>query len=325
MASLDSPRTLSIARFTALGTVLSEYLQRHRLLVAAVIGLVIFAGSALYRPYTTSPAADMSWPLCAARAYLSGADPYEPPCYIFYNGYWQATMWPTAAYVTLPFLPLGNLAASAVFGVASALLAYGILREGPAWRLLIFTSAVYWQAFKWLQWSPLIAAVALLPWLMPLVLVKPHIGLAVFLYRFSWRRALACLAVVALTLLIDPTWPLRWWSTATTYNGYIPMLVLPLGPLLLLALSRWRTDQGRLLLLMAVVPQRASYDQTALWFIPQTLIEMLFLSFLSWASLIVFDAPTSVLIIYVGALALVLYRPLYARFSREARPADGNV
>lgn len=52
MASLNSPRTLPLARFTALGTVLSDYLQRHRLLVAAVIGLVIFAGSALYRPYT---------------------------------------------------------------------------------------------------------------------------------------------------------------------------------------------------------------------------------------------------------------------------------
>jgi hypothetical protein len=310
-----------VSRLEAFAVRVEALLLRHRVLVAALIGLVIFGASSLYRFQTTSASADMSWPLCAARAVLVDVDPYAPPCYVIYDGEWQATMPLTTALVTLPFLPLEGLAASAVFGLSSGLLAYGLLREGQAWRLLLFTSAVYWQAFKWLQWSPLVTAVALLPWLLPLALVKPHIAIPVVLTRLTWRRALACAAFVALTFAIDPTWPWRWLPTTGTYSGYIPLLVLPLGPLLLLALSRWRTEPGRFLFLMAAVPQRASYDQTALWLIPQTAWEMLALSIWSWIALILWNSPTSVIAIYLGALALLLYRPLYARFVQRGGSA----
>lgn len=313
-----------VSRLEALGAEAEGWLRRHRVFVAAVIGLVIFLASSLYRFQTTSPSADMSWPLCAAHALLAGTDPYVPPCYVMYDGEWQATMPLTTALVPLPFLPLGGLAASAVFGVTSGLLAFGLLREGPAWRLLLFTSAIYWQAFKWLQWSPLVTAVALLPWLLPLALVKPQIAIPVVLTRLTWRRALACALFVALTFAVDPTWPLRWWPTTGTYTGYIPLLVLPLGPLLLLALTRWRQEPARFLFLMAAVPQRASYDQTALWLIPQTPGEMLALSVWSWIALVLWNSPTSVLAIYMAALVLVLYRPAMKMLVERVALPDGS-
>ncbi|MBK7454710.1 MAG: hypothetical protein IPJ46_13635 [Anaerolineales bacterium] len=64
-----------------------------------------------------------------------------------------------------------------------------------------------------------------------------------------------------------------------------PLLVLPLGPLMLLGLLRYRDQKAWLLLLMAAMPQRVLYDQLALLLIAGNRSEILILIFCSWASL----------------------------------------
>jgi hypothetical protein len=86
--------------------------------------------------------------------------------------------------------------------------------------------------------------------------------------------------------VIYPTWPLVWLGQISTYQGIIPPLfVLPLGPLILLALLRYRDQKAWLLLLMAAMPQRVLYDQLALLLVASNLREMLILVLCSWISM----------------------------------------
>lgn len=223
---------------------------------------------------------------------------------------------PTTVYAVLPFVALfGAVSGIFIFGLGSGLLAYLLLRDGPPWRLLLFCSAPYAIAMQWLQWSPLMTAVYLLPGLLPLTLVKPQIGLPVALLKMTWRRAIACAAVVIATLVLDPTWPLRFYPLAQRYSGFIPLATLPVGLLILLAVLRWREERARLLLLMAAVPQRGWYDLSLLWLVPQTWQEMLILTLLSWVSFIstrLLGIPYQVPIIvciYLPALVMVMRQP----------------
>jgi hypothetical protein len=117
--------------------------------------------------------------------------------------------------------------------------------------------------------------------LLPITLVKPHIGFPIALIRLTWRRAAACAIFGLSTLLLDPTWPMRWLNQVDTYDGFIPVLT-PLGVLLLIAIVRWRQKQVRLFLLLMVAPQRLFYDQLLIWLLPQSLRESLMLVCLSW-------------------------------------------
>ena len=99
-----------------------------------------------------------------------------------------------------------------------------------------------------MQWSPIIAASAFFPLLLPVTMAKPQIGLPVFLTRLSRRGLLACVAVALLSLAVMPNWPLLWLRQTGNYEHFIPLLVLP-GPLLLLALLRYRERDAWLLLL----------------------------------------------------------------------------
>jgi hypothetical protein len=79
---------------------------------------------------------------------------------------------------------------------------------------------------------------------------------------------------------------LVWLEQISTYQGIIPPLfVLPLGPLILLALLRYQDRRTWLYLLLAAMPQRVLYDQLALLLIAGSRREMLILVFCSWISL----------------------------------------
>ncbi|HJZ50318.1 MAG TPA: hypothetical protein VKE41_24275 [Roseiflexaceae bacterium] len=220
----------------------------------------------------------------------------------------------TTALVVLPFsfLP-GIIAGPAIFACSCGLLAYGLTREAW-WRLGVFGSAPFWVAFQWMQWSPLILAITLLPVLLPLFLVKPHIGLPTMLTRLTWRRALACVGFGLISLAIDPLWPLRWWSNAQGYTGFIPLLVVP-GPLLLLVLARRQETRGRFLLLAGLMPQRGFYDPLVLFCLPDSPRQMLLMALGSWVGYCCSLAIGGdvriwiVLFLYGPALLLVLLFP----------------
>jgi hypothetical protein len=114
-------------------------------------------------------------------------------------------------------------------------------------------------------------------------MAKPQIGLPVFLTHASRRGIVACVAVLAASLLVLARWPILWAGHFAGYDRFIPLFVLP-GPLLLLALLRYRDRDALFLLLMAVMPQRWFYDAFVLWLIPKTRREIIYTAFFSWGA-----------------------------------------
>src|SRR3989442_129691 len=75
--------------------------------------------------------------------------------------------------------------------------------------------------------------------------------------------------------------PLLWMGPLGCYEHFIPLLVLP-GPLLALALWRYRDRDAILLLLAAIMPQRWFFDSFILWLIPKSRREILATVFFSY-------------------------------------------
>ena len=221
-------------------------------------------------------AGDFIWTLRSAQCLLAGKNPYEMPI--------DPGMVPyplTATFFGVPFAWLRpEIAAGAFYGLSSALLAFGLTRHGYA-RLLVFLAYPYWAGFLTAQWPPLIMASAFFPLLLPATLAKPQIGLPVALTHLSRRGIIACIALVLISLIAVPRWPLLWMRQLGNYQHFIPLLVLP-GPLLALALWRYRQRDAWLLFLMACMPQRWFFDTLVLWLIPKTRREILFTASLSW-------------------------------------------
>lgn len=88
-----------------------------------------------------------------------------------------------------------------------------------------------------------------------------------------------------LSLLIMPSWPREWLGARSRHLNYTPLLSW-FGPILLLALIRWREPGARLLLGLALVPQRLLYDQVALWLVPTTPRGSLLLTVASWIGML---------------------------------------
>ncbi|NJN65953.1 MAG: hypothetical protein HC884_04175 [Chloroflexaceae bacterium] len=286
---------------------------RRRWLIAMLVGLACFVGCALVRVHTPPGASydgDIWFPLCAANLMLAGEDPYGGPCTVSWKGVIYPSNPLTTVLVVFPLLPWKDGIAGPFFiGLSSTLLAAGLLRGGEWWRLLAFLSAPYWSALVVVQWSPLLLALLYFPALLPLALAKPHVGLPVFLMRFTLFRALMGAIFVLLTLLIDPSWPLRWLPQTRSYGGYIPLLVFPIGLVLLAALWRWRHEQARFLLLMSLVPQRGFYDALLLWYLPRTPGQMVGLTLASWIGYAAVGGGVSIPFLVVGSiygLALLL-------------------
>lgn len=169
------------------------------------------------------------------------------------------------------------------------------------------------------QATPLLLCLYLAPSALPLVLVKPNIAIPMVLTRFPSKRGLVLTLVISLTsLVIYPTWPLIWFNQLGGYQGVSPILVLPFGPLIVLALLRWQNREAWLLILMAVIPQRMVYDQIPLLLTARTPRQLLLLVEFSWIWILpsllfnnsnFYEAWPQwiVLLYYFPALAIVLW------------------
>ena len=283
------------------------FLMRYRILISLAIGLASCLYSWLLLTRLHLGAGDFTWAINAARDLLARVNPYATPLQLYPL---------TAAFFGLPFVRMPpELAASLFFGISSGLLALGLTRDGYH-RLLIFLAYPYWAAVLTAQWSPLIMASAFFPLLLPATMAKPQIGLPVFLTHVSKRGVLACLALGLVSLIVMPRWPLLWMKQFGYYQHFVPILVLP-GPLLLLALLRYRDRRAILLLLTALTPQRWFYDSLVLWLIPKSRREILATVFCSWGAGIwrwyhiphTFEqvGRWAVICIYLPMLALVLW------------------
>lgn len=284
--------------------------MKLRVVVSATVGLASGIFCWFLMKHLHQDAADFRWALRIAQRLLFRQNPYDTPL----------EQYPlTAGLIALPFVRLQpEIAAGLFYGISSAALAFGLTRYGYR-GLLIFLAYPYWAGLLTVQWSPVIAASAFFPLLLPVTMAKPQIGLPVFLTRLSRRGLFACMIVAALSLMVMPRWPLLWIGQLGHYEHFIPLLVLP-GPLLLLALWRYRDRDAILLLLAACMPQRWFFDSFILWLIPRSRREIVWTVFFSWGAGLWrwYHAPHSftevgrwtVFFIYLPMLAVVLRRHL---------------
>jgi hypothetical protein len=296
--------------------------MRKRITLAGVVGLASGTFCWFLLQHLHQGAGDFRWALQLAEKLVSRQNPYDTPL----------EQYPlTAGLYALPFLRLPpEVAAGLFYGTGSALLAFGLTRHSYR-GLMIFLAYPYWAGLLAAQWSPATAAGAFFPLLLPLTMAKPQIGLPVFLTHASRRGVLACIFVVALSLALMPRWPLLWIAQLGHYEHFIPLLVLP-GPLLLLALMRYRERDAILLLLAACMPQRWFFDSFILWLIPKSRREIVWTVFFSWGAGIwrwhrfphsFAEVGTwTVIFVYLPMLAVVLWRPYGNLGTDRAEPED---
>lgn len=291
-------------------TTLSGLAQlRLRVLISLIIGIATGGFCWFLLRHFHQDAGDFHWALWAAEDLLAHRNPYDRTLQLY--------PLPTA-FFGLPFLGLPReVAGGAFYGLGSALMALGLSRHGYH-RLLVFLAYPYWAGLIAAQWSPLIFASAFFPLLLPATLVKPQLGLPVALTHATKRGLLLGIAVFVLSLVLLPKWPWLWVANMPSYVRFIPLLLLP-GPLLALALLRYRERDARLLFLMALMPQRWFYDPLILWLIPKSRREILGTVAFSWVVAIwrwyhyPFDhvqvGRWIVLFMYLPMLVVVLARP----------------
>ena len=266
--------------------------MRSTVLKAIAAGLL--AGAACFALTTTFHigAADFGWSLRSARDLLAGHDPYAYP-----PGP-NAIPYPLpAAFVALPLARMADSVAGAIFiGISVALLAWGMLRSGETWRMGMFFSWPFIYSVIFVQWSPLMCAMWFLPGIAPMLLAKPNIGLPMLMasgIRFpsisQWRwPALAGSLLLLASLAVYPSWPMVWLRQVSNYQGTLPpLLSLPLGPLILLSLIRWRDYRAWFIISMALMPQRMVYDQLALMLVARNSKELFPLMVCSWGGFLV--------------------------------------
>jgi hypothetical protein len=270
----------------------------------------------------------------AIQAVQGGLDPYRA---IGPNGslfHWDwAFYYPITAVVALwPFGWLPLVAARAAFvGLSSALLAFAL--SGRGWyTLIIFITPVYVMAAHAAQWSIIFAAAAVMPAVWAIIPAKPNIGVIAGAAssrapsgRTLWFVLAMWILLLAVSFAAVPGWFGEWLSTARSgehFQGYIARLG---GPLLLLAVVRWRRPEARLLIALALVPHTTVFYETLIVFlVAQSRLELLGLAFGSMIAYVVEllylhanDTPTLIArqgdvqlwTMLVPALVLVLRRP----------------
>lgn len=305
-----------------------------RLAVAVLVGVVTALVTYVLRPARADLLItdfDQTW--LAARLLRAHENPYAliGPGLAFPWG-WRYYYPLPAAVLALPLSFLTVSLANATFtGVSGGLLAFGVTRDGFA-RLPMFISAAYFHAIWIVQWSPLLTAALVIPAIGFALPAKPTIGGALFLTRPRWSALFGGVVIVALSVAIQPRWPLEWYDIVRSGLHHRPPILLTGGWIVSLALLRWRRYDARLLLLLACVPQTIDvFEALPLFLIPDTFRESTILATTTTISYLLFMAGPSqpslaaqaqsfgwlfIAGCYVPALVMILRRP-----NASTRPA----
>jgi len=186
-----------------------------------------------------------------------GKNPYE----LIGPGRTYPHDWPlvypaTAAVAALPFAWASARVADALFvGFGAAVLAWALTRRTLANpQLWVFASYAMLVSAQTVQWSPLLTAAALIPWLGFLFAAKPTIGFAMFIAYPSRAAFYGMAAFGALTIAIWPYWVPAWIHNLPSITHMSAPVARLGGPLILLALLKWRRADARLLAGLACVP-----------------------------------------------------------------------
>jgi hypothetical protein len=134
-------------------------------------------------------------------------------------------------------------------------LAWALTRKTPNNpQLLVFSSCAFLTAVGNAQWSPLVTASALLPWMGALLACKPTVAAALMAAYPSWRALIGAAVFVVATVLIWPWWVPSWLATLSFGTHFLAPITVWGGPLVLLALIKWRRPEARLLAAFACIP-----------------------------------------------------------------------
>jgi hypothetical protein len=312
--------------------------RRQRAIAALVLGLVA-GGYVAFQFHRFPPGTEADFNLWwdGARALLAGQEPYAatPRTRLGYPLFYPL---PALLVLTpLALLPLA-VARSVFFGLGTALFAYALSSRGW-WALLAIISAPMLNASQSQQWAPLLVGAIMLPALSWLVSVKPSLGLALLAGWGTRRSFLGIAALWGLSLLIDPGWVPHWLAAARE-APHRPLLWVPAGTCLLVALLRWRRPEARMLALLACVPSTGfPYEWIPLFLIPQSLRQMALLvglADLAFLPMLMVTPGTpydhisltmtlvGLLTVYIPALILVLQRPNVAPGATPLHAALGN-
>jgi hypothetical protein len=256
-------------------------------MVAVGLGLVAAVVSAITHG-RSGRTSDFALMLAAAESWLKGLDPYV----VLGAGRDQSWSFPlvypfTAVLFAVPFtlIPFPD----ALFtGASISLWSWAVLRSPrfyPAlWMIPTFACV---HVVRMSQWSALLTAAALMPSLGFLLTCKPTIGAALWVAYPSRTSLIGGAAFIMLSLALAPSWPWGWIATLGEVPHVIPPIAYAGGPLLLLALLRWRLPEGRLLAAFACTPQTlAFYELVPLFLIPRTHREGIILAVGSWVGLV---------------------------------------
>ena len=268
----------------------------------------------------------------AATALRHGLNPYDVigPTGTWFHWVWRFYYPMPAVLLVFPlsFLPL--LVARCVFvGVSSGLLAYGATRR--AWfPLMLFASGPFLNATLVAQWSPLFTAAILLPGLAVIFPAKPTLGAICAAPITTSRRTatvvlLGWIVLAILSWVALPQWFASWMGAVRGAAHVRPLIMLPGGFLLLLAVVKWRRPEARLLMAYALIPHTTMlYEAVPALLVPESWQEMLMLTVSSIVAygiestvihgntvptLIGRHGMVTILFVYLPALALILRRP----------------
>jgi hypothetical protein len=262
----------------------------------------------------------------AGRLLLDHGSPYTYP---LLQDWPLPLVYPLPAVVALlPLAVLPEHAADAAFAALGAgTLAYAVARTSPRpdRRWLMLVSAPFVEAIIVGQWSPLVVGASMLPWAAVAYACKPTTGLPLFCAKPRVRDVLVGLACVAVTIAIRPAWPHEWWASIAAVNYAVAPLVVGVGPVILLALLRWKRPEARLLLALAAVPHTTLvYEALPLSLVPQSWMEGLIVWLGCWAALIAqrvhgpFPSQTAAIrygavwltsVVYLPCVVMILRRP----------------
>jgi len=259
----------------------------------------------------------------AGRALVHGGNPYDA---VATSGWpWPLYHPLPAVLLDLPFTLLSRQAARIAFTACSAAFLTFAATRTAWWPLMFAVLAPFRHAVAMSQLSPVMTAAALMPAAGGLLIIKPNIGLALFASRPSKAAVVGGAILIAISLVVWPAWPVRWWHAARQLT-HLPPVIRPWGALMLLALLRARHPEGRLLAALAVIPHRpVLYDMLpVLMLVPRTWKEMAVLGVgCELAYRVILNVPTNLMIdtfdalcwpailafVYIPALIIVLLRP----------------
>jgi hypothetical protein len=227
----------------------------------------------------------------------------------------------------MPFAWASTRLADALFiGFGAAVLAWALTRRTLANpQLWVFASFPMMVAAQTVQWSPLLTAAALTPALGFLLAAKPSIGLAMLAAYPSRAAIYGAAAFGLLTILIWPFWVPAWLANLPSLTHMIAPVTCWGGPLILLALLKWRRAEARLLVALACMPQTpVLYEVVPLFLLVRNLREATLLVIVTgvmgkivvatlsathYNAWMAGNAQWMVWLVYLPCTAMVLFRP----------------